>query len=59
VKKRKIVALTKTDIYRSDDMIKMKKIKFGRGVRTLAISSITGDGVRDLIDEMWKLLASK
>jgi GTP-binding protein len=59
VKKRKIVALTKTDICRSDDMIKMKKIKFGRGVRTLAISSITGDGVRDLIDEMWKLLASK
>jgi GTPase len=59
VKKKKIVALTKMDI--ADESLKKKlmKISFGRGVVKIPISAVTGEGVQDLLDEMWKTLSLK
>jgi GTP-binding protein len=55
-KKKKIVALTKLDIADEECRKKLKKIKFGRGVVTIPISAVAGEGIRELLDEMWKLL---
>lgn len=57
VKKKKIVALTKIDL--SDDASKkeFKKFSFGRGIRGKPISAVTGEGIDDLLDEMWRALA--
>ena len=54
--KPQIVAITKMDI--ADEEIKKKtsKIKFGRGVPVIPISSATGEGLKDLIDAIWKKL---
>ncbi len=58
-KKKKIVALTKLDI--ADDICKKKiaKIKFGRGVKTIQISAVTGIGIQNLLDAMWSALDKK
>jgi GTP-binding protein len=58
-KKKKIVALTKLDIADAECRKKLKKIKFGRGVITMSISAVAGEGIRELLDEMWKLLSLK
>jgi GTP-binding protein len=55
-KKKKIVALTKMDVADEAQKKKLAKIKFGRGVATIPISSVAGDGIRELLDRMWKLL---
>ncbi len=58
-RKKKIVVLTKTDTI--DDVAKKKlaKVKFGRGVMTIPISAVSGDGIRNLLDEMWKVVSLK
>ncbi len=56
VKKKKIVAVTKMDIVNEADRKKLAKLKFGRGVVTMPISAVAGEGIRDLLDEMWRLL---
>ena len=56
VKKKKIVAVTKMDIVSEADRKEFTKLKFGRGVVTVPISAVTGEGIRNLLDEMWKLL---
>jgi GTPase len=58
-KKKKIVALTKMDIVNETDKKKLVKIKFGRGVVTIPISAVSGEGLRELLDEMWKVLNKK
>jgi GTPase len=55
-KKKKIVALTKTDILNEADKKKLAKLKFGRGIITMPISAVAGEGVPALLDETWKLL---
>jgi GTP-binding protein len=55
-KKKKIVAVTKIDIIPEAARKQLAKIKFGRGVLTIPISAVAGEGVRDLLDEMWKAL---
>jgi GTP-binding protein len=55
-KKKKIVALTKTDLVDTTCKKKLAKIKFGRGVMTMPISAVVGEGLRELLDEMWKTL---
>ncbi|RPI05628.1 MAG: GTPase ObgE [Ignavibacteriae bacterium] len=57
LKKKKIVVLTKCDIAEEGEKKKFAKMKFGRGVVTVPISAVTGEGVRDLLDEMWKVLS--
>jgi GTP-binding protein len=58
-KKKKIVALTKMDVVNEADTKKLTRIKFGRSVETRPISAVTGYGVRELLDEMWKVLNKK
>jgi GTPase len=58
-KKKKIVVLTKIDTVPESDRKKLAKLKFGRGVVTILISAVTREGLRDLLDEMWKVLNSK
>jgi GTP-binding protein len=58
-RKKKIVALTKMDIVHEADKKKLAKIKFGRGVMTFSISAVTGEGLRELLGEMWKVLNKK
>ena len=38
---------------------KLSKLKFGRGVMTIPISAVTGEGLRELLDEMWNVLNKK
>jgi GTPase len=58
-KKKKIVALTKVDIITEADKKKLSKVKFGRSVMTIPISAVSGEGLRELMDEMWKVLNKK
>jgi GTPase len=58
-KKKKIVALTKMDIINEADRKKFVKLKFGRGVMTIPISAVAGEGLRELLDEVWKALNKK
>jgi GTP-binding protein len=58
-KKKKIVALTKMDIVDETDRKKFAKIKFGRGVVTIPISAVAGEGLRELLDAMWQVLDKK
>ncbi|MCX6120026.1 MAG: GTPase ObgE [Ignavibacteriales bacterium] len=58
-RKKKIVALTKMDIVHEADKKKLASIKFGRGVVTFSISAVTGEGLRELLGEMWKVLNKK
>ena len=58
-KKKKIVALTKMDVVNETDRKKLAKIKFGRGVVTIPISAVTGEGLRELLDAMWQVLDKK
>jgi GTP-binding protein len=58
-KKKKIVALTKMDVLGETDRKKLAKIKFGRGVVTIPISAIAGEGLRELLDAMWQVLDKK
>ena len=54
LKKPQIVAVTKMDL--ADETIKksLKKIKFTKKIPLVFISAVTGEGLKDLIDLMWK-----
>ena len=55
--KSKIVVLTKADLLYEDDLKKITKKKFpGYKDKVFVISSATGLGVNDLLDELWKRL---
>jgi GTP-binding protein len=58
-KKKKIVAVTKMDVVDEADRKKLAKIKFGRGVVTIPISAVAGEGLRELLDKMWQMLNKK
>lgn len=55
--KEKIVVLTKVDLLPSEELKKLKKIKFpGYKDKLFIISSAAGIGINDLLDELWKRL---
>ena len=58
LKKPQIVAVTKMDL--ADETIKksLKKIKFTKKIPLVFISAVTGEGLKDLVDEMWKKINS-
>jgi GTP-binding protein len=58
-KKKKIVVVTKMDIVNEAGRKKLAKIKFGRSVVTIPISAVAGEGLRELLDEMWQVLNKK
>jgi GTP-binding protein len=55
-KKKMLVAFTKMDIADETCRRKLKKISFGRAVKVVFISAVTGSGVDELLDEMWRSL---
>jgi GTP-binding protein len=55
-KKPQIVAITKMDLADDDLRKKLKKVSFKRGVPVIPISSVTGEGLKELTDAMWKKL---
>lgn len=57
--KRKIIALTKIDLLSNKEVQAIKKIKFGRGTKSLPISAVASTGLKQLLDEIWKLLAKE
>lgn len=59
VKKPQIIAITKMDL--ADDAIQksLKNLKFPQSVPMIHISAVTGDGLKTLIDMMWKKLKRK
>jgi GTP-binding protein len=56
-KKRKIVAVSKMDLIPPDEQKRFAKLKFGRGVKVIPISSVARQGLSDLLDEVWKLVS--
>ena len=58
LKKPRIVALTKLDLADKKLRTSLKKLKFGRGIPVILISSVTGEGLKDLVDTIWKKLSS-
>jgi GTP-binding protein len=57
LKKPKLIAVTKTDIVDEKTMKLVAKIQFSKA-HTFAISAVTGNGVKKLVGEMWKAVAS-
>ena len=55
-KKPQIVAITKMDLADDDLRRKLKKVSFKRGVPVIPISSVAGEGLKELADAMWKKL---
>jgi GTPase len=58
-KKKKIVVLSKMDIVDEGDRKKLAKVKFGRGVTTALLSAVAGEGIHELLDELWTILNTK
>jgi GTP-binding protein len=54
--KPRIIAISKIDTAGDEVLRELKKARFGKGAPILRISSVTGAGIRDLLDECWKLL---
>ncbi len=56
-KKQTIIALTKLDIADEDVRKAIKKIKFPKGTPVFHISAITGEGIEDIKEAMWKIVS--
>ncbi|MFN0156861.1 MAG: GTPase ObgE [Bacteroidota bacterium] len=56
--KPKIIVMTKTDIVDEAGMKALKKVKFGK-TPVHYISAVSGDGVKNLVKEMWENIGSK
>ncbi|HLX11430.1 MAG TPA: GTPase ObgE [Bacteroidota bacterium] len=58
-KKPRIVAISKMDLVDEKEGRKLKKLKFEKSIATIPISSVSGVGLQDLIEKMWKILIKK
>jgi len=56
LKKPQVVALSKIDLAESALMKSLSKISFGGGIPKVCISSVTGEGIPELLDLVWKKL---
>jgi len=54
--KPRIVAITKIDAAGKDALSEAKKVKFGDATPVVRISSVTGTGIRELLEACWKVL---
>jgi GTP-binding protein len=57
-KKPHIIAFTKIDLADKKRMDNLKKIRFGKTTPIFMISAITGTGLQELLNAMWKKLES-
>lgn len=58
LKKPRIVAITKMDLADENARKNLGRLKFGRGIPAIQISSATGEGLKELIDTIWKKLST-
>jgi GTP-binding protein len=56
LKKPQLIAITKLDLADAILLKKLKKLSFRRGVPVFLISAVTGEGIKELVDAMWKKL---
>jgi GTP-binding protein len=54
LKKPQIVAISKMDLADADLKKALKKLKFRKTIKVIHISAVSGEGLKDLIDEMWR-----
>ena len=54
LKKPQIVAISKMDLADTDLKKALKKLKFRKTIKIIHISAVSGEGLKDLIDEMWR-----
>jgi GTP-binding protein len=55
-RKKRIIALTKMDLIEKGLRKELIKMKIGRGIKLIPISSITGEGIDDLLNAMWRAI---
>jgi translation initiation factor IF-2 len=48
--------MTKMDVIDEAQRKELVKINFGRDMATISISSVTGNGIRELLDMLWNFL---
>jgi GTPase len=53
-----IIAFSKSDIVGESERKKLQKIKFGKSTPVVFISSVAGEGLKELTELMWKKLKS-
>jgi len=58
LKKPQLIAITKIDLADAALFQSLKKLSFKRGVPVFFISAVTGKGIKELVDAMWKKLQS-
>jgi GTPase len=58
-KKPQIIVISKMDIADDESLARLKKVKFPKRIPVYRISAVTGDGIKELTDEMWKQLYKK
>ncbi len=54
--KPRLIAVSKIDTADEAALKELKKTSFGKGSIVLRISSVSGEGIRELLDECWKIL---
>jgi GTPase len=58
-KKPQIITISKMDIADDESLARLKKVKFPKRIPVYQISAVTGEGIKELTDEMWKQLSKK
>ncbi len=56
LEKPRIVAITKIDSISEEELEAIGKIKIGRGIPVVLISSVSGVNIKEVVDVMWKKL---
>jgi GTPase len=59
VDKPRIVAVTKMDIADTEIRKRVKKTKISQKIQIIPISAVTNDGIKILVEEMWKMVRRK
>ncbi len=54
--KPRLIAISKIDTADAAALKELKSISFGKGAIVLRISSVSGEGIKELLDECWKIL---
>jgi GTP-binding protein len=57
-RKPKLVALTKIDLFEEGARKKLRRVSFGKNVPVVCISSVTRQGINELLQKMWTALRS-
>lgn len=56
-KKKKIVAISKADTVEGEKKEELRRLKFGRGIPTVLLSAVSGEGIQPLLDAVWARLS--